>query len=128
MTAQANGPIIFVMSEPTKHEKFFKWDEVVQSLILDAFASCEADIFLFGSRAKHRETNRSDYDVGYDTAHPPSPSKLAQLQEALEELPILAKVDLVDFRKVPPEFNALALKNIKIWKRKNRNSLFTSKP
>lgn len=113
--------------DPSGH-RIWHESEAIKTLVLEIFAECDADIFLFGSRAVNQETARSDYDIGYHADQPPSPSKLAQLQETLEEWPIPAKVDLVDFRNVPCEFKSLALKKVKIWKRKTKNSLFTSKP
>ena len=105
------------------HEK-----EAIRRRVLEVFEDCDADLFLFGSQATGQTNRISDYDVGYFTEEPPPASRLAQLKEDFEEWPIPSEVELVDFHCVPKEFAAVALKQVKIWKQKKRNSLFTSKP
>lgn len=104
------------------HEK-----EAIRHFVLDAFAKCDADVFLFGSRASGEAREGSDYDVGYWADYPPSATRLALLRETLEELPIPSHVDLVDFRNVADEFMQIALENneVEIWKRRSKNSIFT---
>lgn len=102
------------------HEK-----EAIRRMILKTFDACDADLFLFGSRASEEASDRSDYDVGYFSDSPPKASVLAQLKEDLEELPIPAHVELVDFRDLPEEFIRMVLeKKVELWKKKSENSLF----
>jgi predicted nucleotidyltransferase len=68
-------------------------------------------IFLFGSRAVGRGTARSDVDVGIDLGHPIAPEVMAELQERFDALPVLQKVDLVDFADVDPAFRRIALQS-----------------
>ncbi len=103
------------------HEK-----EVIQRMVLKAFESCDADLFLFGSRASGEASDRSDYDIGYFADSLPRPSILACLKEDLEELPIPAHVELVNFKDLPEEFIRLVVeKKVELWKKKSENSLFT---
>lgn len=103
------------------HEK-----EAIRRLVTGAFSDRHADLFLFGSRASGESWAHSDYDVGYWTDQPLTASQLSLLQEELEELPIPANVELVDFRRVPEEFKRIVLecKKIEIWKKRSKNSLF----
>ncbi len=72
-------------------------------------------IFLFGSRVGHkRPRSRSDYDIGVEAAEKIPLFSLHQARARLEELPILQKIDLVDFGRVSPEFKEVALQQIEI--------------
>ncbi|MCP9440453.1 MAG: nucleotidyltransferase domain-containing protein [Nitrospira sp.] len=66
-------------------------------------------LFLFGSRATGRAGVRSDIDVGIDLGHPMVPEVLAAVRDAFDDLPILQKVDVVDFSSVDEAFRAVAL-------------------
>jgi len=100
--------------------------EAIKHMVIEAFSGCDADVFLFGSRATRKARERSDYDVGYRADHALRPSRLAQLKEELEELPIPSHVDLVNFQTVPDEFSRMVFKKrqVEIWKKRYRNSIF----
>jgi predicted nucleotidyltransferase len=66
-------------------------------------------LFLFGSRARNRGVAHSDFDVGIDIGRAVPLATLERLREAFENLPILQKVDVVDFSRVDPEFARVAL-------------------
>lgn len=61
-------------------------------------------VFYFGSRVDGRSTERSDIDVGLESGERIPLDVLARLREDLDEIPILQKIDLVDFGRVTPEF------------------------
>lgn len=68
-------------------------------------------VFFFGSRVEGTGTERSDIDVGIEG--PPIPAAAwLEIQEAIENLPILYKVDVVDFREVAPIFREVALQHV----------------
>jgi predicted nucleotidyltransferase len=67
------------------------------------------NVFLFGSRATGRAGSRSDIDLGIDLGHAIAPEVLAALRDAFDELPIMQKVDVVDFSDVDEAFKAVAL-------------------
>ena len=69
-------------------------------------------VFLFGSRATGRAGSRSDIDLGIDLGHAIAPEVLASLRDAFDELPIMQKVDVVDFFGVDEAFKAVALQQI----------------
>ena len=68
------------------------------------------NVFLFGSRATGQAGVRSDIDVGIDLGHPIPPDVLAAVRDAFDELPILQKVDVVDFSTVDESFKSVALR------------------
>ncbi len=101
--------------------------EAIKLTVLDAFNNVDADIFLFGSQATGRAHEKSDYDIGYYTDEKISANIIIELKEKLEEMPIPAQVDLVDFTRLSAEFVQIALKGgVEIWKQKRKNSLFLS--
>jgi predicted nucleotidyltransferase len=70
-------------------------------------------IFVFGSRATDRSVDRSDIDVGIDLGHPIAPDVLAAIRDAFDGLPILQRVDIVDFSSADDTFKSVALRHIK---------------
>ena len=60
--------------------------------IIDLYTQFSADrVILFGSRAKGTNTDRSDIDIAVRGV-----KNIWELQEKLEEIPTLYKIDLVD--------------------------------
>ena len=70
-------------------------------------------VFIFGSRATGRSVTRSDIDLGIDLGHPIAPEVLAAIRDAFDDLPILQRVDVVDFSSVDGTFKTVALQQIK---------------
>ncbi len=68
-------------------------------------------VFLFGSRVKGKSTSVSDVDIGIFTEKGISPAEFQSFKDFLLSLPLLQKIDLVDFRYTTKEFQSLALKN-----------------
>ncbi|MCX5751164.1 MAG: nucleotidyltransferase domain-containing protein [Candidatus Saganbacteria bacterium] len=71
-------------------------------------------IFLFGSRTNGKATNRSDIDVGIDAKDSLPWSLLADIKEDLANIPILQKIDVVDFNNVADDFKGIALKDTEV--------------
>ena len=71
-------------------------------------------VFLFGSRVTGAATPRSDYDIGLEAAEPVPGGALAKMALDLEDLPILQKVEVIDFARVSKEFSAEAGKRRQI--------------
>lgn len=70
-------------------------------------------VFFFGSRVTGGGSERSDIDVGIEGPEPiPSPVWL-EIQEEIENLPTLYKIEVVDFKRVSPEFREVALAHTK---------------
>ena len=70
-------------------------------------------VFVFGSRATGRSVARSDIDLGIDLGHPIAPEVLSAIRDAFDDLPILQRVDVVDFSSVDGTFKTVALQQIK---------------
>ncbi len=68
-------------------------------------------VFFFGSRVAGKGTERSDIDVGIEGPEPIPAAAMLDIQEEIENLPTLYKVEIVDFHRVPPKFRDAALKN-----------------
>ena len=77
------------------------------------------EIFLFGSRASGKADPRSDFDIGIRAAHALDGREMAEIRDRLEALPILQTVDVVDFARVSPEFESVAMRDrIVVYERK----------
>ena len=72
----------------------------------------EHRLFFFGSRVKEMGDERSDIDIGIEGKREVPIEVMGRIGEELEKLPILYKIELVDFRKVPPDFRKVALQTI----------------
>ncbi|MBC7839634.1 MAG: nucleotidyltransferase domain-containing protein [Nitrospiraceae bacterium] len=70
-------------------------------------------VFVFGSRASGGSVTQSDIDLGIDLAHPIAPEVLAAIRDAFDDLPILQRVDVVDFPSVGGTIKTVALQQIK---------------
>ena len=73
-------------------------------------------IFFFGSRVTGKGDEYSDGDVGVDGPGPVPSEKMSAILEELENLPVLYKIDFVDFTAVPEEFRKVALAKIEVIK------------
>lgn len=69
-------------------------------------------LFFFGSRLKDRGDERSDIDIGLEGPEEISPLVISKIKEEIEELPILYKIEVVDFKRVSPDFRQVALRQI----------------
>ena len=69
-------------------------------------------VFLFGSRATNHAKPRSDFDVGIIGDRPLDSKLFSVIEDKLDNLPVLYKIDLVDFSKVSERFKKEALKTV----------------
>lgn len=67
-------------------------------------------IVLFGSRAAGTARDRSDFDVGVLGDSPLPLKTFYAMEDRLDEIETLHRIDLVDFSRVSPEFRREALK------------------
>ena len=66
-------------------------------------------VFFFGSRVNGKGDDRADIDVGIEGTREVPGVAMVEIREALENLPTLYKIDVVDFKKVGEEFREVAL-------------------
>lgn len=71
-------------------------------------------VFFFGSRVTGGGTDRSDIDVGIEGPEPIPAVAMFAIEEEIENLPVLYKIEIVDFRGVSPKFREVALKDIEL--------------
>lgn len=69
-------------------------------------------LFVFGSRVTGGGNDRSDIDIGIEGVEPVPFGKIEDIREEIEKLPVLYKIDVVDFREVDPKFREVAIENI----------------
>lgn len=69
-------------------------------------------LFFFGSRVSGRGDERSDIDVGIEGPEPLPAKALSEIEDEIENLPVLYKIEIVDFQKVSPEFREVALQHV----------------
>lgn len=66
-------------------------------------------VFFFGSRVSGGGRDRSDIDVGIEGPEP-IPAKIwFDMEEEIENIPTLYKIEIVDFRRVSKKFYDVAL-------------------
>ncbi len=70
-------------------------------------------VFLFGSRARGTARARSDFDVGIEGTDPIPAKTRVMIQEEIERLPTLYKIEIVDFANVSKNFRNVALQKTK---------------
>lgn len=71
-------------------------------------------IFIFGSRVNGKADERSDIDIGIEAPTEIAGNLMVEIQAELAELPILQKIDFVDFRTVSEGFRRVAQKQIEV--------------
>jgi predicted nucleotidyltransferase len=72
----------------------------------------EYHVFFFGSRVSKRSDERSDIDVGIEGPAAIPVEVMGNISDELKKLPILYKIEAVDFKKVPSDFRKIAMQAI----------------
>jgi len=90
-----------------------KFKEIIMNAaeIVDGELNCSYRLFLFGSRAAGIHDEKSDIDIGILSNTPITGKQMLVIQEKLERIPTLLKIDFVDFNSVGDEFKKIALKH-----------------
>ncbi|HWZ34598.1 MAG TPA: nucleotidyltransferase domain-containing protein [Mucilaginibacter sp.] len=92
-----------------RRQQIKQWLKVV---IEDNLQSISYKAFIFGSQANKEELSRSDIDVGILADQAIPDMNFVRIANAIEDLPMLYKIDLVDFYNVEDKFKAVAMKNV----------------
>ncbi len=71
-------------------------------------------VLLFGSRAAGKAGPRSDFDLGVLGTTPMPLNMFYQIEDKLEALPTLYKIDWVDLNRVADEFRQRALQHAEV--------------
>ena len=71
-------------------------------------------VFFFGSRVEKKSNDRSDIDVGIEGPEAVPPEAWQAIQEEIEKLPTLYKIEIVDFKNTAGIFREVALRHIEL--------------
>ncbi|KKT28737.1 hypothetical protein A3G55_03750 [Candidatus Giovannonibacteria bacterium RIFCSPLOWO2_12_FULL_44_25] len=71
-------------------------------------------VFFFGSRVSGGGTDRSDVDIGIEGQEHIPAKVIWEIEEDIENLPTLYKLEIVDFADVAEKFKSVALKSIEV--------------
>jgi predicted nucleotidyltransferase len=71
-------------------------------------------VYLFGSRAGGRAKSRSDFDIGVLGDEPLPLRDFYAVEEALDELPTLYRIDWVDLNRAPAAFRERAMTSAEV--------------
>lgn len=71
-------------------------------------------VVLFGSRAQGKAKPRSDFDLGVVGDTPLPLADFFAIEDMLDELPTLYRIDWVDFARVSDRFRSQALQNVEV--------------
>jgi len=71
-------------------------------------------VFFFGSRVKGKSDERSDIDVGIEGPSAVPFKVMSEIKEDILNLPILYKIDIVDFKNVDKDFYQIAKQNFEL--------------
>lgn len=71
-------------------------------------------VFVFGSRASGRARPNSDFDIGVIGQQALSTQDYFAIEDDLDALPTLYKIDWVDFNRASPRFVERALRQIEV--------------
>lgn len=95
-------------------ESAIKLKQEIKSIFAKHLDKAQYHLFFFGSRVAGRGNEYSDIDIGIEGPQPLDPITKTELEEALENLPILYKIDLVDFAapSITEDFKKVALQDI----------------
>jgi predicted nucleotidyltransferase len=89
-------------------------NEIRRTLSSEETALEDRKVVLFGSRAQGTERERSDFDIGILGSKPLSPRDFFRLQEKIERIETLFRIDLVDLATVSEQFRGEALKHTEV--------------
>jgi len=69
-------------------------------------------VFFFGSRVTGGGNERSDIDIGIEGPYPVPLKIMGQIEDEIENLPTLYKIEIVDFKQTSSDFYEVARQKI----------------
>lgn len=94
-----------------EHYSFSKLNTEITSIIAKHLNLSEYKIFFFGSRVTEKGNEYSDIDIGIEGPKEVGHETMAKIREEIGNLPILYKIDIVDFKDVSADFYNVASTN-----------------
>ena len=95
-----------------QHYNSEKFKEDIKNIMIDINLPADYRVFVFGSRVSENCTKRSDIDLGISGKKKIDTLLKNKIESKLNDLPILYKLDFVDFFDVSKNFKKKALKNV----------------
>ncbi|MDB4902787.1 MAG: polymerase beta domain protein region [Mucilaginibacter sp.] len=92
-----------------RKEQIVSW---LKEILAKNLSGVSYNAFIFGSQANKTSLSRSDIDLGIVTDDKLTLQQLSKISADIEELPMLYKIDLVNFNEVDSRFKSVALKNV----------------
>jgi uncharacterized protein len=71
-------------------------------------------VFVFGSRVSGGGDDRSDIDIGIEGMEAVPDGAMANIKEAIEDLPTLYKIDVIDFAQTDKKFKSVAKQHVEM--------------
>lgn len=87
-----------------EHYPFSKLNLEITNIIGKYLNLSEYKVFFFGSRVTKKGNEYSDIDIGIEGPQEIKYETMAKIREEVENLPILYKIDIVDFKTVSTDF------------------------
>jgi uncharacterized protein len=91
-------------------------DREIVTDILRTILPANAEVYVFGSRARGTDKRAADLDLAIDAATPLDKSIMYRLADAFEESDLPYRVDLVDLNNTSATFRAIIEKDMRpLW-------------
>ena len=97
-----------------EHENQKKLEKMILNVVGKHIDLGEYDVFFFGSRISGKGDAYSDIDLGIEGAQPVPPGILAKIREEIDELPVLYRMDVIDFKATGKAFQLVAKSHIQM--------------
>lgn len=95
-----------------EHEKLEQLKSQIKEIVGKRLDLAQYQLFFFGSRVSGRGDEHSDIDIGIEGKEPIPVLTRSEIEEDIENLPILYKIDFVDFKTVSDDFYRIAKQSI----------------
>ena len=69
-------------------------------------------VFFFGSRVEGSGDERSDIDIGIEGPEPVPTMAMSDIEDEIDDLPFLYKIEVVDFKEVSSDFYEVAKQKV----------------
>lgn len=78
----------------------------------------QADIYLFGSRAKNQHNERSDYDIALDAGNQLNRLDVGEISDMLNASNMPYHFDIIDIHNIGEDFKQVIIREGILWAKK----------
>lgn len=107
-------PLWYTKKMKLEHESAEKLRKDLFDIIYSEISREEYTAFFFGSRVSGTAGERSDIDVGIEGEKKVPAVSLAKIEDAVEALSTLYKIEIVDFARVSDDFKKVAKEEVEV--------------